>query len=178
VSQQSVGDKYRDTTFNTLKDAFFYEIAYEKYLSRWQTFDTIITIAMLITTTISAITGWILWREDAWKSVWAFFAGGAMLGSWIHLGLGVGGRIKELEDLRSTFSGLRYGLERLLTKIEVDKLQGKFDVNQISGQLSELQVKLSTCVERKCPIISGNMRRKALAELNKRLSEEGLRRWI
>jgi len=98
-------------SFKTYYECFLEAIVADKLVQRWQWFDRVATTTVAMTASGSAISGWALWNEAAFRPYWAVLAGlGAVL-SILHSNLGVANQLKTWRDLKSTFTLVRIELE-------------------------------------------------------------------
>jgi hypothetical protein len=91
----------------------------ESVVTRWQKIDLTVAILVAITASGSAIAGWSLWSEPGWKSLWVMIAGGTALISAVHGAAAIPTRIKEQEEIRRKFSGLRTGLQTFRQELKL-----------------------------------------------------------
>ncbi len=104
-------DLFWAPSWETLYQSYFHELSAESVVTRWQKIDLVVAILVAITASGSAIAGWSLWSEPGWKTLWVAIAGGAALISAVHGAAAIPTRIKEQEEIRRKFSGLRTGLQ-------------------------------------------------------------------
>jgi hypothetical protein len=112
-------DALKESSFGTLYKALFQEACAEAVVSRWQKLDLIVALLVAATASGSAVAGWALWSEPGWRTIWATGAGTAALGAIIDNAMTVPSRIKEQEELRRVFSGLRVSLETFREELKI-----------------------------------------------------------
>ena len=100
-------DKLWELVFETFYDSYYEEIVADKLVYRWQLFDQISKVLIALTASGSAVSGWALWNQPAFRNIWVTLAGlGAVL-SIIHAALSVSSRLKEWRDVKTSFVVLR-----------------------------------------------------------------------
>ncbi len=104
-------DSFWTTSFTTLYETRYQELCAEAVVARWQRVDLTVALLVALTASTSAVAGWALWSDAGWKIVWVIAAGLAALGSIADNVMTVPRRIKDQEELRRLFSGLRTSLE-------------------------------------------------------------------
>lgn len=128
-----------DPSWETLYEAYFQELSAESVVTRWQKIDLTVAILVAITASGSAIAGWSLWSEPGWKTLWVMIAGGTALISAVHGAAAIPTRIKEQEEIRRKFSGLRTGLQtfRQELKLGIDGDTARKEFLELRRKLEE-----------------------------------------
>jgi hypothetical protein len=119
----------------TFRQAYHHELASEALVLRWERIDYAVALLVALTASSSVVAGWALWNTPGGQVFWAAIAGVASVASIVHGVLRVPGRVKDQENLRRLFSGLRVDLqtfqqhlaidhEENATKMETDKERG------------------------------------------------------
>ena len=134
MSAQTPVDLFWKPSFNLFYDAYYQELASEAVLERWVLIDGVTSFLGASTATGSAVAGWALWKSDNGKLAWAILAAVASLASIIRTNFGVLGKIKEQEDLRRNFQGIRLAIDSFRTDLEI----GLITVPDAQKRLKEL----------------------------------------
>lgn len=138
-------DKIWEKSFFTYYDCYFEEMISERLVYRWGVLDDVTKVLVALTASGSAISGWGLWNDPDFKYIWIIFAGlGAFL-SIVHATLNVQSRVKEWENLKKDFTGLRIRIETFRHHMEIDP---QFDVGEFTKQYEEQRVKFSELMKR------------------------------
>lgn len=149
ISETSVKDSYWQSTFDTLYDVWYQELASESLLVRWERIDTITAFLAAITASGSAVAGWALWTQPSWKFVWVVLAGIVGVVVIIHGVLRIPSRVKAQGELHKLFLQLRVDIQtfrqQLETGLKADEAQERF---------SELRNRLSQCINLTHPDIA------------------------
>ncbi len=116
---ESFGELWK-AVFETYYDAFYNEILADKLINRWQIVDDSSKILVAATASGSAISGWALWNEPAYRRIWVLIAGTSAVLGIIHGSLGVAHRLKDWGEIKRTFAGLRINLETLQYRMKFD----------------------------------------------------------
>lgn len=164
-------DTIWEKSFSTYYDCYFEEIVSERLVYRWGMLDDVTKVLVAITASGSVISGWALWNDPSFKIVWISLAGlGAFL-SVIHATLNVQSKVKEWENLKKDFTGLRIKIETSRHKMEINP---QFDINEYTKQYEEQRSKYSELMKR----IGGDITRttkfqtKAQNDLNLKLADQ------
>ena len=104
-------DSLWNPSWETLYEAYFHELAAQSVVTRWQKIDIAVAILVAATASGSVIAGWSLWSAPSWKTLWLAIAGIAAVVSTAHGAMAVPRRIKDQEEIRRNFSGLRVSLQ-------------------------------------------------------------------
>jgi hypothetical protein len=103
-------ETYWSLSFDTYYKAYYQELASQALAARWERIDVLTALLVAATASGSTLAGWALWSDVGWKVVWAGIAAVATITSILHGSLRVPSRLKEQEELRREFSGLRVDL--------------------------------------------------------------------
>jgi len=117
---QTSKETYWLPSYETLYETSYYEYTAEALTARWEWIHIMTSIFVSITASGSAVAGWALWSDPAWRIGWVIFAGGASIASIIHTTIGVPGRVRETEKIRSFFSQLRVDLKTFRQRLDMD----------------------------------------------------------
>jgi hypothetical protein len=147
-------------SFDTLYDAYFYEVTSEFVITRWSRLHVTTAILGAITASGSAVTGWALWSDPKGKAVWALIAGTATLVTIIHGALGVPAKIKEEEQRRQNFSALRVDLETFRHSLTLG-----MDIKTATKEFDELRHRLSQYIARTPPDLALTKRARSRLQL-------------
>lgn len=126
------------SSYETLFDAYYFELASDALKKRWQGIDTIVAVVVMISATGAAAFGFAMLRNAHWLEFWRILAGIASLASIINLVLGIPRRIMDLESLRRIYSGLRVDIETFR-----QNLRSGLDNHESVAQHGVLRRKLS-----------------------------------
>jgi hypothetical protein len=105
-----------------------YELTYQAWygeelaadlLRRWRAADGVIAVAVALTSTTSAVSGWALWTQTGWKTLWLFLAGAAAVTSVIHTRLGISRVVEDLDSSWQRFLDLRTDCRSLLDRLDL-----------------------------------------------------------
>lgn len=159
-------EEFWKPSFETLYDACYYELASEYVITRWSRVHLITSTLAAITATGSAVSGWALWSNPNGRVLWSCIAAPATVLSIVHGTLGVPGRIKEEEQRRQQFSGLRVDLETFRHRLTIGC--EFMDANNTFGQLRE---RLSTYVSKTPPdiLLTKAARKLVQSQVNEKL---------
>lgn len=130
-------------SFTTLYEALYQESCAEAVVSRWQRIDMVVAFLVAATASGSAVAGWAFWSQPGWRSLWAMIAGVAALAAIVDNVMTVPGRIKEQEELRRVFSGLRVSLETFRQDLVIG-----LDVSQARERYTKLRERYEEVVSR------------------------------
>lgn len=158
--------------FDTYYDSLFEEMTADALITWWGSLDEVTKVLVAITASGSAVSGWALWSQPAYKVFWLICSGVAALLSVMHTALGVPGRIKAHAEDKRRFAALRTDLETFRYRMRVD--QDGFDVGQFTKEFLEYRRRYSENTQ----LVSSDMVRTSRLEvrmqskLNVRLQNE------
>src|SRR5450755_2735328 len=112
-------DRLWKETYALYYDAHYYEIEAELIVQNWQRIDDIVRVVVAVTASSSAVAGWRLWGEPAWRTVWGCVAGISALIAIVHAALGVPMRLKEWGEIHRLFLVLRNDLQTLRQQMRI-----------------------------------------------------------
>ena len=160
-----------ESSFHTLYKVSFQEACAEAVVSRWQMLDLIVAVLVAVTASGSAVAGWALWSEPGWRTLWATGAGTAALGAIVNNAMTVPSRIKEQEELRRVFSGLRVSLETFREELRIG-----LDVDNARQRYTKILEGYERIVTgaRKDPALTKGVQIRVQREVNEKLKQEGL----
>ena len=104
-------ETYWTLSFETYYTAYYQELASQALVARWERIDVVTALLVAATASGSTLAGWALWSDAGWKVVWVGIAAVATVASIVHGSLRVPSRLKEQEELRREFCGLRVDLD-------------------------------------------------------------------
>lgn len=165
----------RDTlwqkSFATYYDCYYEEMISERLVYRWGLLDDVTKVLVALTASGSAVSGWALWNTPDFKFIWILLAGlGAFL-SIVHASLNVQSRVKEWENLKKDFTGLRVKLETFRHQMEINP---DYELNVFMKSYEDYRNKYSDIMKR----IGGDITRtskfqeKAQDDLNLKLKDQ------
>ena len=159
-------EEYWQSGYDTLYDAYFYELGSERLIRYWNRLDLLAGILTALTASSSAVSGWALWAQPKGKMAWAVLAGTASALAIVHAKLAVPGRIREEERHRQRFAALRIDLETFM-----HDLRRGLPSAQAKKAYDALRKRLSESVSSTPPdALFGRATRKSVqAEVNERL---------
>lgn len=131
-------------SWETLYQAYYFELAAQALKGRWQAFDTLTSLVVMVSAVGATAFGYAMLQFPVWIKFWGLFAGAAAFVSLFHLVSGVPRKIMELEDLRSVYSKLRVDVETFRQNWNMG-----VQANGASSQYNELRNKLSVLAEQK-----------------------------
>ena len=140
-------------------------------VNRWQITDDVSKVLIALTASGSAIAGWILWQDPNLKFVWATLAGLGTVLSIVHASLGVPSRLKDWQDISSSFTSLRVSLETFRHTLEFDP---NFDIGEATKEYSSFREQFGDLVKlpRNDILHTEALRKRAQEELNNKLGDE------
>jgi hypothetical protein len=162
-------DTLWQSSYETLYDTWYQELASEALLVRWERIDITASGLTGVTASGSAVAGWALWSDPGGKIVWAALAGIASVAAIAHGVLRVASRVKQQEELRRLFGVLRVDLEtfrQLLTGLTPTEAAAKYDV---------LRQRFGQCFAQAHPCIAytRRLRNRVQSRLNEQLRAKG-----
>lgn len=120
-------------SFDTYYDSLFEELIADSLIARWDSVDAVTRILVMITVSGSAVSGWALWSQPGYRTLWLIVSGAAAILSIVHTALAIPGRIKAHAEDKRRFASLRTELETFRYKMrlraetfEVDKFTEDF----------------------------------------------------
>ena len=140
-------DQLWEVCFDTYYECYSEEMVADHLLYRWCLLDDINKWLIAITASGSAISGWALWNDPNFKTIWIILASISAFLAITHSALGVQQRIKNWEaskksfvDLRIEFDWLRqdmsinpdFDIELMGKRIEVLRKQYREDMSRLS----------------------------------------------
>lgn len=161
---------YWEPSFQTLYEAYYQERLSEALVARWQWINTIIASFVAVTASGSTIAGLELWNKPELRYVWFGVAAIASVASIVNGVIGVPSRVKEQEDLRKMFSGLRVDLETFRQQLIIG-----LDQVQAGNEYKIFRQKLADGVASANPgiIHTEGLRRRVKNQLDEELRRKG-----
>ena len=137
----------RNAALETYRDAYCNEIEAGILIGRWQTVDEITKVIAALTSSGSAVAGWLVWNEKGWpQNVWKSLAATAAVLSIMHVALKVSDRVKDWSDTKGHFVRLRTELETLLYHMTVNRY---FPVEELAKKFDALRTRYGEGLDRK-----------------------------
>src|SRR5262249_45730032 len=113
-------ESLRQSALETYKEAYYNELEAGVLISRWQAVDETTKVLAALTSSGSAVAGWLVWNETGWKQLtWQVLAGIASVLSIGHVALKVSDRVKDWSDTKGHFVRLRTELETFIYHTKV-----------------------------------------------------------
>ncbi len=129
-------DQLWNAVWKTYYDSYFQEVLSERLVLRWQRFDEFSKVLIALTASGSAISGWALWNEPAFKCAWAGLAGTSAIFAIAHKSMDVARKLNDWGVSRTQFSAIRIGCEKLIIELRVNP---QFDVQVFLEKLNSLK---------------------------------------
>lgn len=123
-------------SWSSYYDAYFQEVLAERLFLRWQRIDELSKVLIALTASGSAISGWTLWSDPGYKSLWLLIAGVGAILSISHRSLDVSRKLSEWSSARSNFSSIRIDFENHLNEMKFDP---NFEIKDFSKSLAALR---------------------------------------
>jgi hypothetical protein len=157
--------------FDTYYDSYFEEICADRLISRWQKLDEASKLIVAITASGSAVTGWALWSQPGFRTLWTIIASTGAVLAIVHAVLGVPGKIKDHGEVKRLFVALRIDLETFRYRMRFDP---NFSVEDFTKEFSRYRDRYSSTVQLLKNDLARTRRleRKTQSELNEILSPE------
>lgn len=164
-------DTMWERVFDTYYESFFYELVSDRVVNRWQITDDVTKVLVALTASGSALSGWVLWQDPDLKIVWASLAGFGSVLSIIHASLGVPSRLKDWQEISSSFTSLRIEMETFRHTMEFDP---NFDIAVATKKYENYRKTFGEYLHRQKNDIlhTENLRLRAQEELNSKLGDE------
>lgn len=137
-------DELWEATFKTYYDAYYIELLEDALIARWQVVDEVTKVLVALTAGGSAVSGWALWTQPHFKTIWAILAGIAALLAIVHSALAVPGRISDHAEAKRRFASLRIGLETFCYRMRVAP---EFPVPEFMEELAQHRRVFSDAVQ-------------------------------
>jgi hypothetical protein len=137
-------DELWDAAFNTYYDAYYQELLRDRLVDRWQRADDITKVLTALTASGSAVSGWALWSQPAFKMLWLILASIAAVLTIVHASLSVPGRVRDHSDCKRLFAGLRITLETFRYCMRVDP---NFPVDKFLGDFVQYRSRYSDSIQ-------------------------------
>ena len=160
-----------ERAFDTYYESFFYELVSDRVVNRWQITDDITKVLVALTASGSAISGWILWQDPNLKFVWASLAGFGSVLSIVHASLGVPSRLKDWQEISSSFTSLRIEMETFRHTMEFDP---NFDIADATKKYEDCRKRFGEFLQRQKNDIlhTEKLRLRAQEDLDSKLGDE------
>jgi hypothetical protein len=140
-------ESLRQCALETYRQAYLNELEAAVLIGRWQAVDEITKVLAALTSSGSAVAGWLLWKQDeSWKRSWAVMAGAASVLSIAHVALKVSDRVKDWSDTKGHFVRLRTELETFLYQMKVNPA---FPLDAFVSRFEALRTRFGEGVDRK-----------------------------
>src|SRR5258707_680788 len=97
--------------------AYYHELPASALGRRWDRWASGVSLAIALTSSGSALSGWALWKTDRGLIVWSFLAGSASILSIAQSKLNVASRIRKQAAVRRKFARIRLRLQETLEDI-------------------------------------------------------------
>jgi hypothetical protein len=164
-------DELWEAAFDTYYDAYYQELLRDRLVDRWQRVDDIAKVLAALTASGSAVSGWALWNQPGFKTVWALLAGFAAILTIVHAALSVPARVRDRAEAKRLFAGLRISLETFRYCMRVDP---GFPVEKFLHDFVEYRARHSDSIQllKNDILITKRMQTKTQAHLNLILREE------
>jgi hypothetical protein len=157
-------DQLWKAAYYTAYDVHFDELLSDALVKRWMLVDDIAKIAMAVSASGSAIAGWTLWSDPAFKPTWAIIAGFGAMAAIIHTTLGVVYRLRDHGETKNRLIRLRIELDTFRIRMAANP---EFDVEDFEEQLLKFRERYSNdCFKRNDVLITDALRRTLQEELN------------
>ena len=149
-------------------DSYWVEILSERLVKVWQRIDDITKFLVALTVSGSAVSGWALWNEPGFKSLWAILAGGSALLSIAHATFSVANRVKNWTEVKKQFTTLRIELESCRDLMEINP---NFSIDEFENHYVRFKNRYCEMYSdiNNDSILTKRMKVKSQNELNKRL---------
>ena len=164
-------DQIWEASFETYYEAHYEELVADRLVRQWQIVDEITKVLVALTVSGSAVSGWTLWNDPSFKTVWVILAGiGAVL-SIIHVALGVPGRLKDWGEIKRSFAGLRIDLETFRYHMGIDP---QFPVEEFKKEFDDYRWRFGDIYQRiKDDILrTRRLQAKAQDDLDERIADK------
>ena len=165
-------ETYWSLSFDTYYKAYYQELASQALAARWERIDVLTALLVAATASGSTLAGWALWSDVGWKVVWAGIAAVATITSILHGSLRVPSRLKEQEELRREFSGLRVDLDTFRQFLRIPETEAP---DHVKENYERLRQRLGSLWGRARPDIAytGRLRDAVQKQLDEVLKEQG-----
>lgn len=139
-------ESLRQSALQTYRDAYSNEVEAAILIGRWQKVDEVTKVLAALTSSSSAVAGWLVWKDDKAKNAWGILAGTASVLSIVHVALKVSDRVKDWSDTKGHFVRLRTELETFLYQMKVNPA---FDLDEFMNRFAGLRTRFGEGVDRK-----------------------------
>jgi hypothetical protein len=133
-----------EASFDTYYESLFEELAAGGLITRWSRVDDLTKIIVSATTSTSVISGWALWNQPGFRTLWVVLSGIAAVLSLIVTSLGVASRVKSHAENKRRFVSLRVDLETFRMKM---KFNPDFDVTAFAKEFDDYRRRYSDNVQ-------------------------------
>jgi hypothetical protein len=137
-------DQLWEATFETYYDTYFHELLEDTLINRWQRFDEATKVLVALTASGSAVSGWALWTNPGFKTIWTVLAGIAAVLAIVHATLGVPARLKDHGEIKRLFASLRTDLETFRYRMRIDP---NFPIAEFTEQFMDHRTRFSNGVQ-------------------------------
>jgi hypothetical protein len=164
-------DSLWDATFDTYYDAYYEEIAADALINRWQLLDEVAKVVVALTASGSAVAGWALWNDPAFRTFWVVLAGLGAILAIVHATLGVPGRLKTWGEIKRAFVTLRIDLETFRYRMEADPA---FDVGTFQQQFEQYRKRYTEAMQQlqNDILLTSRLENAAQDDLNARVKDK------
>lgn len=164
-------DKLWELSFNIFYDAYFEEIVADQVQRRWEILDEITKVLVALTASGSAVSGWALWNQPGFRSIWVTIAAIGALLAIIHASLRVPERVKDWGSNEAAFTGLRIDLETFRYRMELDP---EFSVEEFTKDFVQFRQRFGDLLQRRKSdvLLTNRLKDNAQTEVNARLKDQ------
>lgn len=168
-------DYKRDALWKAVYETFYYvyydELLCDALVGRWLLLDQIAKLAMALTATGSAVAGWTLWSNPAFRILWASIAGFGAICAIVHTSWGIAYRLRQLEECKNRLQQLRIHLETFQLRMSINP---DFPVAEMETEFLKYRERFcSDCLKTGDLLITEKLRRCVQSDLNGRIGNCG-----
>lgn len=174
IKEQSMGMDSRDviweSTFDLYYDCYFQELLIYGLSGRWIKIDIVVRILMAATASGSTISGWALWEDPTYKTLWSFIACFTAILTIVYLTLNVAEKVKTYTQTHKDFLSLRHRLYQLRNDQAIDP---DFPIEEMNDKLKEYRSEYSAiCSQTSFDILkTTRLENTTQDEINSRLAD-------
>lgn len=164
-------DQIWETCFKTYYECYFEEMVADHLLYRWCLLDDVNKWLIAITASGSAVSGWVLWSDPSFKSIWIILASISAFLAITHSALGVQQRIKNWEASKKSFVNLRIEFGWLRQDMSMNP---DFDIENVRRRMESLRNQYGEEMSRLSPDTLRNRRleNRVQDKLNQTISDQ------
>lgn len=112
--------KLKHVAFSLYCNSRLQECGADALVNRWQRVDELAKVLVALTATGSAVSGWTLWQQGPFRSIWAVIACFTAALAIVHTALGAAARVGHWGRVKQHFVNLRLDLEGFATRMVID----------------------------------------------------------